>query len=158
MFTEQWGLHCESQLKPWVSQLHRESWEVCSPALKSYWKVTASGYAYCEPHLGSHKWHSCDDKQILYSGKLLREKTFANFMVLWLFAKVFSAKFGGVVSFSTARASSPQKFCLQKSYFSPICEKFSPSKVSHYTVHQHVLRWSVNFSKGKIVLIVCYSA
>ena len=34
---------------------------------------------------------------ILHSRKLSREKTFANFMVLWLLAKVFSAKFGGVV-------------------------------------------------------------
>ena len=33
------------------------------------------------------------------AGKLLREKTFANFKVLWLFAKVFSVRFGGVVSF-----------------------------------------------------------
>ena len=29
-----------------------------------------------------------------YSGKLSREKTFANFAVLWLYAKVFSMKFG----------------------------------------------------------------
>ena len=29
-----------------------------------------------------------------YSGKLLREKTFANFVVLWLYLKVFSIKFG----------------------------------------------------------------
>ena len=33
---------------------------------------------------------------LLYSRKLSREKTFANFAVLWLFAKVFSAKFGGL--------------------------------------------------------------
>ena len=32
------------------------------------------------------------------SGKLLREKTFADFRVLWLFAKVFSTKFGGMLS------------------------------------------------------------
>ena len=130
-----------------------ELWGLLS-CTKSYWKVTASGYAYCEPHLGSHKWHSCDDKQIPYSGKLLREKTFANFTVLWLFAKVFSTKYGGVA----ARASNLWKFCPQKSYFSPICEKFSPSIVSHCVVHQLVLRWSVNFSKSKIVLFVCYSA
>ena len=36
---------------------------------------------------------------IPYSGKLSREKTFMNFEVLWLFVKVFSAKFGGVTSF-----------------------------------------------------------
>ena len=35
---------------------------------------------------------------IPYSGKLLREKTFVNFVPLWLFAKVFSAKFGGMAS------------------------------------------------------------
>ena len=29
---------------------------------------------------------------IPYSGQLLREKTFANFAVLWLFAKVFTMK------------------------------------------------------------------
>ena len=40
-----------------------------------------------------------------YSGKLLREKTFANFTVLWLFAKVFSAKFGGVASLGAAQVS-----------------------------------------------------
>ena len=31
-----------------------------------------------------------------YSGKLSREKTFVNFVVLWLFVKFFSEKFGGV--------------------------------------------------------------
>ena len=35
---------------------------------------------------------------ISYSGELSREKTFANFEVLWLFVKVFSVKFGGVAS------------------------------------------------------------
>ena len=40
---------------------------------------------------------------IPYSGKLLMEKTFANFVVLWLFTKVFSAKFGGVASFDAAQ-------------------------------------------------------
>ena len=34
---------------------------------------------------------------IPYSGKLSREKTFMNFEVLSLFAKVFSVKFGAVV-------------------------------------------------------------
>ena len=33
------------------------------------------------------------DNIIPYSGKLSREKTFANFTVLWLFVKVFSVKF-----------------------------------------------------------------
>ena len=156
----------EMRSPPWDHEIIAETvsltvapWELRGllSCAKSYWKVTASGYSYCEPHLGSHKWHSCDGKQILYSGKLSREKTFANFTVFWLFAKVFSTKFGGVVSLSMARVSNPRKFCPQKSYFSPICEKFSPWKVSRYMVHQLVLRWSVNFSKGKIVLFACYS-
>ena len=33
-----------------------------------------------------------------YSGKLSREKTFANFAILCLFAKVFSVKYGGMAS------------------------------------------------------------
>ena len=53
--------------------------------------------------------------KILYSGKLLREKTFTNSTVLWLFMKVFSAKFGGMASFGTAKVSNLRKFSLQKS-------------------------------------------
>ena len=49
-----------------------------------------------------------------------------NLAVLWLFAKVFSVKFGGVTFFGVAKASNPQKF--------------SPSMVSCYTVmHEGVL-------------------
>jgi len=47
-----------------------------------------------------------------------------NCAVLWLFVKVFSVKFEGVASFGAAKASNPQKFSLQKSYFSPIHESF----------------------------------
>ena len=68
--------------------------------------------------------------QLPYSGKLLREKTFAIFAVLWLFVKVFSTKFGGVVSFGTAKASNPRKFSPRKSHFSPISETFLPRKFS----------------------------
>ena len=32
--------------------------------------------------------------KVPYSKKLLREKTFVNFAVLWLYAKVFSVKLG----------------------------------------------------------------
>ena len=63
-----------------------------------------------------------------YGGKLSREKTFANLAVLWLFANVFSAKFGGMVSFGAAKVSNLQKFFLRKSYFSPIRESFLPPK------------------------------
>ena len=36
---------------------------------------------------------------VLYGGKFLKEKTFTNSEVLWLFAKVFSAKFWHMASF-----------------------------------------------------------
>ena len=42
---------------------------------------------------------------IPYSRKLSGEKTFANFKVLWLFAKVFSAKFGGMTFGGTSGQS-----------------------------------------------------
>ena len=60
-----------------------------------------------------------------YSEKLSREKTFVNFAVLSLFAKVFSAKIRGIVSFGAAKVSNPRKFSLEKLYFSPIHESFS---------------------------------
>ena len=61
---------------------------------------------------------------VQYSGKLSREKTLANFAVLWLFAKVFSTKFGDVASFGAAEVSNLRKFSPQKSYFSPIRKSF----------------------------------
>ena len=42
-----------------------------------------------------------------YSGKFLKVKTFVNFAVLWLFAKVLSAKYWGVVFFGMEKASNP---------------------------------------------------
>ena len=40
----------------------------------------------------------------------------------------FSIKFGGVVSFGTAKASNPRNHSLQKSHFSPIRESFLSRK------------------------------
>ena len=54
------------------------------------------------------------EEELPYSRKLSRKKPFANFAVLWLFAKVFSAKFGGVASFGAAKASNPRKFSSSK--------------------------------------------
>ena len=51
-----------------------------------------------------------------------------NFAVLWLFAKVFSTKFGGMASFGAAKASNPWKFSPWKSYF------HESTKVFRYTV------------------------
>ena len=63
---------------------------------------------------------------ILYIGKHLREHMFTNFAVLWLFAEVFSVKFGCVASFDVAKVSNRQKFSPRKLYFSPIQKSFLP--------------------------------
>ena len=68
----------------------------------------------------------CHSSKVLYSEKLSREKTFINSVVLWLFTKVFSAKFGGMASFGMAKASNLRKF---SSYFSLICKSFFPQKL-----------------------------
>ena len=47
-------------------------------------------------------------EQILYSGKLLREKTFAKYEVWYIFAKFFFAKLVGMASFGDT--SHPGKF------------------------------------------------
>ena len=68
-----------------------------------------------------------------------------NFAVLSLFAKVFSAKIRGIVSFGAAKVSNPQKFSLEKLYFSPIHKSFLPRKfpviclasVCHYICYKH---------------------
>ena len=44
-------------------------------------------------------------ERVPYSEKVSREKTSANFVVLWLFMKVFSAKFGDVASFGMTQES-----------------------------------------------------
>ena len=63
-----------------------------------------------------------------FQGNFRGRKTFVNFAVLWLSAKVFSAKFGGVASFGAAQASNLRNFSPRKSYFSPIRESFLPRK------------------------------
>ena len=73
-------------------------------------------------------WEWAYASLLLYSGKLFREKTFVNFAVLWLFVKVFSAKFWGVASFGAAKVSNLQKFSPRKLYFSPLHESFLPRK------------------------------
>ena len=66
-----------------------------------------------------------------YSGKLSREKTFMNFAVLWLYTKVFSAKFGAWHPLARQKRAIHESFLCEIVFFT---RKFSPSKVSHYTV------------------------
>ena len=63
-------------------------------------------------------------------------ETFANFAVLWLYAKVFSAKFGTWHPFAW------QKRAIHESFLSENCIFHKFTKVSHYTV----------FFKDRIVL------
>ena len=73
-------------------------------------------------------------KYIPYSGKLSREKTFVNFSVLWLFAKVFSVKFGPWHSLAQHKQAICGSFLRENRFFTNL-QKFSPLKVSCYTVH-----------------------
>ena len=85
---------------------------------------------------------------ILYSGKPLREKTFANYTVLWLFAKVFSAKFGDMVSFGTAKTSDLPKFSLWKSYFHQFTKVFS---LKSFPIYGSILtHWDVGLMSGGV--------
>ena len=59
-----------------------------------------------------------------YSGKTFKEKTFANFKVLWLFVKVFSMKFGGIMSLA-APSSNPQNFGCENPVFYQFAIVFS---------------------------------
>ena len=70
------------------------------------------------------------NNQILYRGKILREKTLAIFSVYDYLQKVFSTKFGSVASFGAA------KRLIRKS--------FLPQKFPCYTVPFHKLWWNGN--------------
>ena len=60
--------------------------------------------------------------------KTFEGENFRDFMVLWLFANVFSMKFGSVASLAQAQASNLRKSSPRKSYFSPVHESFLPRK------------------------------
>ena len=60
-------------------------------------------------------------------------ENFREFAVLWLFTKVFSAKFGGMASFGAAKVNNLRKFSPRNRTFHQFAE-VSPLKVSWYTV------------------------
>ena len=73
---------------------------------------------------------------IAYSWKLPWEKTFANFTVLWLFTKVFSSKFGGMVPFARQKRAICESFLLKVWGHGAFCtakarnlRKFSPQSL-----------------------------
>ena len=64
--------------------------------------------------------------ETLYSGKLLREKTFTDFTVLGSPVKVFSKKFGYAI----------HTFSLRNGHFLPNLRNLSPLKASCHTVNR----------------------
>ena len=87
------------------------------------------------------------NKVLLYRGKLLREKTFANFAVLLQFAKVFSTKFESEASFGMAKQSNPRKFSLQK--FHQFAKVFSLDSFPLYGITNFLL------FLGLLILATC---
>ena len=82
------------------------------------------------PHTLSHT-----TSKVPYSGKLSREKTFANFAVLLLYTKVFSVKFGPWRPLALQKRAICESFLRENRIFTN-SRKLSPSKVSRYTVLQ----------------------
>ena len=60
-----------------------------------------------------------------YSGNLSREKTFTNFTVLWLFAKVFSAKFGARHPLAQQNQAIGKSFLCENQIFHQFTKVFS---------------------------------
>ena len=88
------------------------------------------------------RWWEDLGMRLLYSWELSREKTFVDFKVLWLFAKVFSVKFGGVASFSgISEQSAKQKFTNLLNLF--------PAKVFRYIVCWDTLS-SLTYSRANL--------
>ena len=117
-------MHCWRNVmahKPWITA---EFVTVCC-SMSVVSKTVMSWFSH------TYECRLCMD--LPYSGKLSREKTFANFAFLWLYAKVFSAKFG------VWRHLALQKWAIHKSFLRENriftnSRKFSPSKVFCYTV------------------------
>ena len=62
--------------------------------------------------------------QLPYSEKLSREKTFVNFAVLWLFAQIFSAKFGGVAPLVLQKRAIRESFLRENHIFNQFAKVF----------------------------------
>ena len=72
---------------------------------------------------------------------------------MWLFAKVFSMKFGGVASFGRHQRAIYESFLRKKSYFPPIRERFLPQKFpAIWYMSRNYLVIVVSFS-GRVVVL-----
>ena len=78
--------------------------------------------------------HECLPQYIPYSGKLSREKTFTNFALLEPSVKAFSMKFGACCTHLQQVLVFREIFFLTEMVTLTDLRKFSPQKVSRYTV------------------------
>jgi len=126
-------------LQSWMVLSHCGFW-----AHHDVWSAAAKNFCQGGSHMSftdtadihvSRKYH------VSYSAKLLREKTFANFAVLWVFAKVFFVKFGGRHPLAWQKQGIRKSFSVKIVLFTNL-QKFSPSKVSRYTV------WAPSLTEG----------
>ena len=79
----------------------------------------------------------CLSQIILYSGKLSKEKTFAYFAVLWLFAKVFSVKFGAWHSLARHKRAIRESFLHENRIFHQSAKVFSLESFPLYGINYH---------------------
>ena len=84
-------------------------------------------------------------EHLLYTGKLSREKMFANFEVLWLFASFLHAIWGHGIVWWHQRAIC--KSFLHENLLSTNLRKFSPTKVSCCTVisSKPTIGWEIHY-------------
>ena len=78
-----------------------------------------------------------------YSGKLSRGKTCKNFVVLWLFAKVFSVKFGGVVSLVQQKRAIRKSFLCESHIFHQFAKVFSLESYCGVSFPYHLVCYRV---------------
>ena len=81
--------------------------------------------------------------RILYSGKLSREKTFANFEILGLSVKVFSAKIDGHTHTLVVAPNDPPKFSQRISYFHQFAKVFSLESFPLYSINVPLSRSTI---------------
>lgn len=81
----------------------------------------------------------------------MKEKTFANFVFLWLFAKVLSAKFGEIAYVGVAEGNNLQQFSLRKSLFFTNSQSFLSQK---FPAIRYVLMFLAHFSLFSAVVVL----
>ena len=82
---------------------------------------------------------------IQYSRKLLREKTFVNFTVLWLFVKGFYAKLGGMHPLAWQKGAICESFFHENRNFHQFVKAFSLESFPLYNTSIKSEVWFYSF-------------